>query len=74
MVRVTLKNGRKVVTQRSFALKKVGAKCRYSGTVVFARKPSGLSPSGKLTATARYLGSANLRALAAGKAVTLTLG
>lgn len=73
-VRVQLKAGKKLVSQKSVNVKLLKGTCRWSAAFSFGKKPAALPNSGNLKATARYLGSGTLKAKNAAKALTIKLG
>lgn len=72
-VAVTLKAGKKTVTQRTVALRKSGANCTYRVAFSLNKKPATLPKSGALTVSARFVGTALLKPRVA-KPTTVRIG
>lgn len=72
-VKVTLKAGKKVVRAKTVALRTVKANCTYRAAFRLKNKPAALPTSGRLSVSARFLGTARLAARAS-KVASVRLG
>ena len=61
-VKVTVKAGARVVATRAVPLRKTGGVCTYRAAFSLKTMPSSLPKSGKLTVSARFLGTTGLAA------------